>query len=64
MSVRAFVRRLTFVESGVVTRAEGAKTVLPSKSIRQDWLSFGSNQKHEKIAKLFKEYFESIARIT
>lgn len=40
---------------------EGAKTVLPSKAYAKIGCRLVPNQKHEKIAKLFKEYFESIA---
>ena len=40
---------------------EGAKTVLPSKAYAKISCRLVPNQKHEKIAKLFKEYFESIA---
>lgn len=40
---------------------EGAKTVLPSKAYAKISCRLVPNQKHDKIAKLFKEYFESIA---
>lgn len=40
---------------------EGAKTVLPSKAYAKISCRLVPNQKHEKIAKLFTEYFESIA---
>jgi acetylornithine deacetylase/succinyl-diaminopimelate desuccinylase-like protein len=40
---------------------EGAKTVLPSKAYAKISCRLVPNQHHEKISKLFKEYFESIA---
>ncbi|MCT4674262.1 MAG: dipeptidase [Prolixibacteraceae bacterium] len=40
---------------------EGAKTVLPSKAYAKISSRLVPNQDHEKIAVLFKEYFESIA---
>ncbi|WP_251623491.1 dipeptidase [Odoribacter lunatus] len=40
---------------------EGSKTVLPSKAFAKVSCRLVPNQKHEKIARLFKEYFESIA---
>lgn len=40
---------------------EGAKTVLPSEAHAKVSCRLVPNQKHEKIARLFKEYFESIA---
>ena len=40
---------------------EGAKTVLPSKAYAKISCRLVPNQKHDKIAKLFQEYFESIA---
>ncbi|MCT4637034.1 MAG: dipeptidase [Bacteroidales bacterium] len=40
---------------------EGAKTVLPSKAYAKISSRLVPNQQHEKISKLFKEYFESIA---
>ena len=40
---------------------EGAKTVLPSVAHAKISCRLVPHQKHEKIAKLFKEYFESIA---
>ena len=40
---------------------EGAKTVLPSKAFAKNRSRLGPNQNHEKIALLFKEYFERIA---
>ena len=40
---------------------EGAKTVLPSKAYAKISCRLVPNQKHDKIAKLFKDYFESIA---
>lgn len=40
---------------------EGAKTVLPSKVHAKISCRLVPNQKHEKIAKLFTAYFESIA---
>ncbi|MBN2682477.1 MAG: dipeptidase [Bacteroidales bacterium] len=40
---------------------EGAKTVLPSKAFAKISTRLVPNQNHEKIAVLFKEYFESIA---
>ena len=40
---------------------EGSKTVLPSKAFAKVSCRLVPNQKHEKIAILFKEHFESIA---
>ena len=40
---------------------EGAKTVLPSVAHAKISCRLVPNQKHDKIAKLFQEYFESIA---
>ena len=40
---------------------EGAKTVLPSKAYAKISCRLVPHQKYEKIAKLFKKYFESIA---
>ena len=40
---------------------EGAKTVLPSKAFAKISSRLVPNQNHEKIAGLFKEYFEHIA---
>jgi len=40
---------------------EGAKTVLPSKAYAKISSRLVPNQNHEKIAKMFKEYFVSIA---
>lgn len=40
---------------------EGAKTVLPAVAHAKVSSRLVPNQKHEKIAKLFKDYFESIA---
>ncbi len=40
---------------------EGAKTVLPSKAYAKISCRLVPNQHHEKISKLFKKYFESIA---
>lgn len=40
---------------------EGAKTVLPSKSYAKISTRLVPNQDHNKIAKMFVEYFESIA---
>ncbi|MDD4224778.1 MAG: dipeptidase [Mariniphaga sp.] len=40
---------------------EGAKTVLPSKAFAKISTRLVPNQSNEKIAKLFKKYFESIA---
>lgn len=40
---------------------EGAKTVLPSKAYAKISTRLVPNQNHNKIAKLFVEYFESIA---
>lgn len=40
---------------------EGAKTVIPSKAYAKISSRLVPNQSHEQIAKLFKEYFESIA---
>ena len=40
---------------------EGAKTVLPSKAFAKISTRLVPNQDHEKIAVMFKEYFESIA---
>jgi acetylornithine deacetylase/succinyl-diaminopimelate desuccinylase-like protein len=40
---------------------EGSKTVLPSKAYAKISSRLVPNQKHEKIAELFKTYFESIA---
>lgn len=39
---------------------EGAKTVLPSKAFAKVSCRLVPNQKHDKIAKLFKDHFESI----
>ena len=39
---------------------EGAKTVLPSKAYAKISTRLVPNQKHEKIAELFKKHFESI----
>lgn len=40
---------------------EGAKTVLPSKAYAKISCRLVPNQKHEKIGKLFQDYFTSIA---
>ena len=40
---------------------EGAKTVLPSKAFAKISTRLVPNQNHEKIAVLFKDYFENIA---
>ncbi len=40
---------------------EGAKTVLPSKANAKISCRLVPNQKHDKIGKLFQEYFQSIA---
>jgi acetylornithine deacetylase/succinyl-diaminopimelate desuccinylase-like protein len=40
---------------------EGSKTILPSKAYAKISARLVPNQDHEKIALLFKEYFESIA---
>lgn len=40
---------------------EGSKTVLPSKVFAKISCRLVPNQNHEKIARLFKEYFESVA---
>lgn len=40
---------------------EGAKTVLPSKAFAKISTRLVPNQNHEKIARLFKTYFEEIA---
>ncbi len=40
---------------------EGAKTVLPSKAYAKISSRLVPNQQHQKIAELFKNYFESIA---
>lgn len=40
---------------------EGAKTVLPSKAYAKISMRLVPNQQSDKITKLFKEYFESIA---
>lgn len=40
---------------------EGAKTVLPSKAFAKISSRLVPNQNHEKIAKMFEDYFESIA---
>jgi acetylornithine deacetylase/succinyl-diaminopimelate desuccinylase-like protein len=40
---------------------EGAKTVLPSKAFAKISMRLVPNQSSDKITKLFKEYFESIA---
>jgi acetylornithine deacetylase/succinyl-diaminopimelate desuccinylase-like protein len=40
---------------------EGAKTVLPSKAYAKISCRLVPNQKHEEIAKLFTNYFESVA---
>jgi acetylornithine deacetylase/succinyl-diaminopimelate desuccinylase-like protein len=41
---------------------EGAKTILPSKAYAKISARLVPNQDHHKIAELFKEYFELIAR--
>lgn len=41
--------------------SEGTKTVLPSKAFAKISCRLVPNQKHDKIAVLFKNYFESIA---
>ncbi len=43
---------------------EGAKTVLPSKAFAKISTRLVPNQDHEKIAVMFKKYFESIAPAT
>lgn len=43
---------------------EGAKTVLPSKAFAKISSRLVPNQDHEKIAEMFKNYFESIAPAT